>query len=106
MAVVGVALIALGVGYAGLCAAQFMGRGWFLLRKPSVTPTREQLRAGAAFGLIIAATPMLFGMWFLGIHADGNVGFGLWLGFTVSCLVFGVAMRWRRRREGASRRQG
>jgi hypothetical protein len=83
-----------------------MGRVPFVLRKPAVRPTREQLRAGAAFGLVIAATAVLLGMWFLGIRANGNVGFGLWLGFMVSCVVFVAAMRWRRRRDGSSRPQG
>lgn len=106
MVAVGFGLIALGVGYAGLCVAQFAGRSWFVIRKPAIPPTSDQLRVGAAFGLVVAATPVLFGLWLLGITLSGNVGLGVWIAFMVACLVGGVITRVRRRRGYSRRPQG
>ena len=105
MFAVGVGLIALGVGYAGLCVAQCAGRSWFVLRKPAIPPTSDQLRVGAAFGLVVAATPVLFGLWLLGITLSGNVGLGVWVAFIVVCIVGTAILRARRRRRDSSRPQ-
>ena len=106
MVAVGVGLIALGVGYAGLCQAQFAGHSWFALRKPAIPPTRDQLRVGAAFGLVVAATPALFGLWLLGITLSGNAGLGVWIAFLLVCTVGTAVMTVRRRRRDSSPPQG
>ena len=98
---IGVALLALGVGYTGLCAAQFAGHVWFVVRKPAVAPSREQLRAGAAFGLVMAAFVILLGLWFLGVRVSGTAGFAVWIAFMVSCGVVAGTLRARRRKGGS-----
>ncbi len=100
--IAGAALITLGVAYAVLSVAQFMGHTWFVLRKPVVQPSEQKLRAGGIVGLVIAAVAVLLGVsWMRGPVVGGNVGRGIWLAFMASCVIATVgaqdsASRWQR----------
>jgi hypothetical protein len=96
--IAGAALITLGVAYAVLSVAQFMGHTWFVLRKPLVQPSEQQLRAGGIVGLVIAATTVLLGVsWLRGGIVGGKAGRGIWLAFMASCVIVSVVLRIRHR---------
>ena len=100
MGIAGAALIGLGIVFGSLSAAQtLMGRYWFVLRKPAVEPSREQIRAGGIVGLIIAAAVVLLGLsWLPGDVLRGNVGLAIWLAFICSSVSVTLVLRVRRRR--------
>lgn len=99
LAIAGAALITLGLVYGVLSAAQFTGHTWFVLRKPVVEPSIQKLRAGGIVGVVIAAVAVLVGVTWLrgGPIVGGDLGWGIWLAFNVSCVVAVVLLRVRRR---------
>jgi hypothetical protein len=92
-------LVTLGVAYAVLSVVQFTGHTWFVFRKPVVQLSKQKLRTGGIVGLVIAAVAVLVGVTWLhgGPIVGGNVGRGIWLAFTASCVIGAVVLRIRRR---------
>jgi hypothetical protein len=99
LVIAGAALVMLGVAYAVLSVAQLMGHTWFVFRKPLVQPSKQKLRAGGIVGLVLATVGVLVGVtWLRGSSiVGGNVGRGIWLAFTASCVTLAVVLSIRHR---------
>ena len=104
IAIAAAVLIVIGLVYAALCVAQLAGHTTTPIRKPTVAPTRRQLRDGAIFGLVIAAVIVLGGVTLLrGPLFSGRLGLGIWLAFMACCLAGTLVLRKRRPRSGGTR---